>query len=44
MIIEGDLTLRGVHRPVLPAIYEPVLAELSVMGIRLEERRHVLYP
>ncbi|MBN1447393.1 MAG: saccharopine dehydrogenase NADP-binding domain-containing protein [Bacteroidetes bacterium] len=38
MILQGRLPLTGVHIPVLPQIYEPVLSELEGMGIRLEER------
>ena len=37
LILEGKMTLTGVHIPVLPEIYEPVLAELAEMGIRFEE-------
>jgi len=37
LILEGKLDLPGVQIPVLPAIYEPVLAELEALGIRLTE-------
>ena len=39
MMMENKIRLTGVHRPVVPEIYRPVLAELSEMGIRLNERR-----
>lgn len=38
LILEGQIKLTGVHIPVLPEIYEPVLDELEQMGIRVEER------
>jgi len=41
-IIEGDLDLSGVHIPVLPEIYVPVLQELGELGIRFEERAEQL--
>lgn len=37
MILEGKITEKGVHRPVLPGIYNPVLDELEKMKIRLIE-------
>ncbi|MBL3592451.1 MAG: saccharopine dehydrogenase NADP-binding domain-containing protein [Synergistaceae bacterium] len=43
LIAEGKIEARGVHRPVLAEIYEPVLAELEQEGIVLketEENRH----
>ncbi len=36
-ILEGKLRLAGVHVPVLPEIYEPVLEELPRLGIELRE-------
>jgi len=33
LIVTGQLALPGVHLPVLPEIYKPVLAELASMGI-----------
>jgi saccharopine dehydrogenase-like NADP-dependent oxidoreductase len=42
MILEGNIALTGVHIPVLPEIYEPVLAELETMDIRFTERTRVL--
>ncbi|WP_456442994.1 saccharopine dehydrogenase C-terminal domain-containing protein [Caldithrix abyssi] len=38
LIVEGKINLKGVHIPVLPDIYEPILAELEVMNIKLIER------
>lgn len=38
LILEEKIALRGVHIPVLPEIYEPVLAELETMNISLKER------
>jgi len=38
MILQGELTRKGVLVPMTPDIYEPVLAELEQLGIRLEEK------
>ena len=38
MILEGEITVKGVHMPILPNIYEPVLAELENLNITLVER------
>ncbi len=38
LIAEGKIRLSGVHIPVLPEIYEPVLAELEKMDIKFTER------
>jgi hypothetical protein len=37
MILEGRIPLTGVQVPVVPEIYEPVLAELERLGISLTE-------
>ena len=37
LILEGAIDRKGVVVPVTPDIYEPVLAELESLGIRLEE-------
>lgn len=37
MILEGKITLKGVFRPVLPGIYNPVLDELETIGIKMVE-------
>jgi saccharopine dehydrogenase-like NADP-dependent oxidoreductase len=44
LLMEKKIGLTGVHRPVAPEIYRPVLAELSAMGIRLDETRSTLPP
>lgn len=38
MILEGSIKLIGVHRPVIPEVYEPILKELETLDIKLEER------
>ena len=38
LILDGEIELAGVHIPVLPKIYEPVLTELEEMGIACVER------
>ena len=42
LILEGEIRLTGVHIPVLPEIYEPVLSELTRLGIRMEEKTEPL--
>jgi len=37
LILQGGIRLTGVHIPVLPEIYGPVLAELKERGIRVQE-------
>jgi saccharopine dehydrogenase-like NADP-dependent oxidoreductase len=37
LILERKIDLKGVYRPVIPEIYEPVLTELEKNDIRLEE-------
>lgn len=37
MILEGKITETGVHIPVIPEIYNPVLDALEEMGIKMEE-------
>jgi len=39
MILHGELKLTGVQIPVVPEIYEPVLAELVRLGIECKERK-----
>lgn len=39
LIANDQIKLTGVHIPVLPEIYEPVLAELEKMNIKLTERK-----
>jgi saccharopine dehydrogenase-like NADP-dependent oxidoreductase len=38
LILQGKINRRGVQTPVVPEIYEPVLAELEELGIRFDER------
>jgi saccharopine dehydrogenase-like NADP-dependent oxidoreductase len=42
LILEGKIGLAGVHIPVVPEIYEPVLAELEALGIACVERKEDL--
>jgi saccharopine dehydrogenase-like NADP-dependent oxidoreductase len=43
MVLHGEFAgLTGVHVPVIPEIYEPVLAELDELGIGLNEKVEVL--
>jgi saccharopine dehydrogenase-like NADP-dependent oxidoreductase len=42
LILEGKISRTGVCIPVVPDIYEPVLAELETMNIKLTERKKVL--
>lgn len=37
MILEEKIKLTGVHRPIIPEIYEPILKELSELDISLKE-------
>lgn len=37
LILTGEMILSGVHRPVLPEIYNPVLRELENLGIKMHE-------
>jgi saccharopine dehydrogenase (NADP+, L-glutamate forming) len=38
MILQGQVELTGVHRPMMPEIYEPVLTELKELGIGFTEK------
>lgn len=38
LILAGEIQLTGVHIPVQPEIYNPVLAELETLGIRCQEQ------
>jgi saccharopine dehydrogenase-like NADP-dependent oxidoreductase len=42
MILEGKIQAKGVHIPVLPDIYKPILAELKNLGIGFVEKRLAL--
>jgi len=37
MILQDKIRMSGVHTPILPEIYEPVLAELATMGVAFTE-------
>src|SRR6056297_41448 len=37
LILDGEIDLKGVYRPVIPEIYNPVLEELEEYDIKLEE-------
>jgi len=37
MILQGEISLTGVHTPVIPEIYEPVLTELATLGVSFRE-------
>jgi saccharopine dehydrogenase-like NADP-dependent oxidoreductase len=37
MILAGQITVKGVFRPVLPGIYNPILDELEKLDIRMVE-------
>lgn len=39
LIIQGKIKQKGVHIPVIPEIYRPVLEELKEMGIAFKEKR-----
>ncbi len=38
MILEGKIKISGVHIPVQPEIYTPVLDELEAMGLKFQEK------
>lgn len=42
LILSGQISLTGVHTPVLPEIYNPVLDELEVLGMRCVEESTVV--
>ena len=44
MVLQGKVKLTGVHRPVTPELYEPILAELEERGIGFTERVKPLTP
>ena len=37
MIMENKLNLKGVYRPVIRQIYNPILDELKTLGIKMDE-------
>jgi saccharopine dehydrogenase (NADP+, L-glutamate forming)/spermidine synthase len=38
MILDRKITLTGVHRPIIPEIYEPILKELETLDIKMDEK------
>lgn len=42
LILDNQIKVTGLHIPVIPEIYEPVLAELELNGINFKEETHVL--
>jgi saccharopine dehydrogenase-like NADP-dependent oxidoreductase len=39
MILNGNITLKGVHLPIIKEIYDPILTELEDYGIKFTERK-----
>jgi len=37
LILENKIEVKGVHRPVIPQIYKPVLEELKTLGVEMKE-------
>jgi saccharopine dehydrogenase-like NADP-dependent oxidoreductase len=37
LILEGKINLKGVFRPVVPEIYNPIIRELKSLGIEMKE-------
>jgi saccharopine dehydrogenase (NADP+, L-glutamate forming) len=42
LILQGKISLTGVHTPVIPEIYKPVLEELEQLGIHFTEKWETL--
>jgi hypothetical protein len=42
MILQGQIDLNGVHIPVIPEIYNPILDELEDIGIKFKEKSGIL--
>ncbi|MBK8492259.1 MAG: saccharopine dehydrogenase NADP-binding domain-containing protein [Saprospirales bacterium] len=42
ILLEGNIQCPGVHIPVMPEVYEPVLAELANHGVAFMDREEVL--
>jgi saccharopine dehydrogenase (NADP+, L-glutamate forming)/spermidine synthase len=42
MILQGEVDLTGVHRPVIPELYKPILAELKNLGIGFTEKTEAI--
>jgi saccharopine dehydrogenase (NADP+, L-glutamate forming) len=44
LFLDGKINLTGLHVPVLPEIYNPILAELKSHGIRFREEVREVKP
>src|SRR5437868_10597093 len=42
LILEGKITTTGLHIPIIPEIYEPVLDELEKHGIKFHETENTI--
>jgi saccharopine dehydrogenase-like NADP-dependent oxidoreductase len=40
LILEGKLNLKGLHIPILPEIYQPILKELALNAVLFKEETH----
>jgi saccharopine dehydrogenase (NADP+, L-glutamate forming) len=38
MILDKKINITGVHIPVIPEIYNPILDELETLNIKMEEK------
>jgi hypothetical protein len=38
MLAQGKIKVTGVHRPVIPEIYNTILDQLDTLGIRMHEQ------
>jgi saccharopine dehydrogenase (NADP+, L-glutamate forming) len=43
MILKKEINMTGVHIPVIPEIYNPILDELEEMGIKFEEKTELIH-
>lgn len=41
-VLEGIITTPGVHRPVKPEIYEPIMQELENLGVKFDEKTTIV--
>jgi hypothetical protein len=41
-VLEGKIRETGVHIPVIPEIYTPILQELNKLGITFKEKKETL--
>jgi hypothetical protein len=42
MTLKKEINMTGVHIPVIPEIYNPILDELEDMGIKFAEKTEIL--